>query len=452
MSVRVQAAFTSMLRLKSPWKVVKDDLDNAKRRVALAVACGANQLPCTARGVNGQGIHDRVRRDWRRQDFFQHEARLHAGVPRVDRDASGVLTAVEAPWARLGGGFSLLFEAFAQSMCQSMPVAHAAALLRINSKQLRRRIEHYVGVVRAPEKMNCVAVVVIDDLSFRRGHDYVTAVHDLEAKRLQFMTEGRTHGTVIEFTTDLIALGGKPDDIKQGGTDTSADCTKGVTKIWPQAEISFDRFHVSALAKEAMNAARRDEMRDRPRLLRAAMGTERNAFKGMFWGMRKDYANWDVDQINTMYRLQRSNPKCARAWGLKEGLRSTCAAGVTSHCFENAEAALKNWMFLARRSRLDSFKNLATPVKDRLAGVVRGMLDSRSNAHVEAMNDMLQQVARAGRGFRTVKNFVAFAYLRTFKLKTYGRIPCLQPHLRDLPFAALAIHSKPNSAQFGAWT
>ena len=61
-----------------------------------------------------------------------------------------------------------------------------------------------------------------------------------------------------------------------------------------------------------------------------------------------------------------------------------------------------------------------------MAGVVRGMLDGRSNAYVEAMNGMLQQVKRAARGFRTVKNFVAIAYLRMSKLKNLPQNP-MQP-------------------------
>ena len=65
------------------------------------------------------------------------------------------------------------------------------------------------------------------------------------------------------------------------------------------------------------------EMREQPRVVRAAMGTERKAIKGMYWGMRKDHADWSADQINTMYRLQRSNLKSARAWRLKEALRSS---------------------------------------------------------------------------------------------------------------------------------
>ena len=270
-----------------------------------------------------------------------------------------------------------------------MPVAHAAGLLRVNAKQWRR-IEHYVGVARAQEDMRGVAMVGIDDLSFRRGQDDVTLVHDIEAKHLLLTTERRKHGTVIDFKADLIVHGGDPDDIKHVCMDMSAAHIEGVTEMLPQAQISFDRFHVIALANEAMDTVRREEMRDQLRVVRAAMGTGRDALKGMFWGMRKDHSDWSVKQINTMYRLQRSNLKSARAWRLKEELRSTYVIGVTSNCPEQAETALKGWISCARRSRLEPFKKLATMLKDRLAGVVRGILDERSNAYVEAMNGMLQ--------------------------------------------------------------
>ena len=107
--------------------------------------------------------------------------------------------------------------------------------------------------------------------------------------------------------------------------------------------------------------------------------------------------------------------------GLKEGLRTTYAAAVKAHCATQAEVALLAWISLARRSRLAPLKKLATSVKERLPGIVRGMLDERSNADVEAMNGMLEHTKRAARGFRTIKNFVAMAYLRMSKLKHLGK-------------------------------
>ena len=81
-----------------------------------------------------------------------------------------------------------------------------------------------------------------------------------------------------------------------------------------------------------------------------------------------------------MYFLQRSNLKTARAWRLKEALRGTYRTAVETNSAEKAESMLKGWISWARRSRLDPFKKLATSLKEKLPGIIRGMLDGRSNA------------------------------------------------------------------------
>jgi len=88
-------------------------------------------------------------------------------------------------------------------------------------------------------------------------------------------------------------------------------------------------------------------------------------------------------------------------------------------------------MSWAQRSRLAPFKRLASTLKAHLGGVVRGMLDGRSNAYVEAMNGLLQQTKRAARGFRDVRNFIAIAYLRKSKLKHLPSNPLVPAVPRD---------------------
>jgi transposase len=79
---------------------------------------------------------------------------------------------------------------------------------------------------------------------------------------------------------------------------------------------------------------------------------------------------------------------------------------------------LKGRISRAKRCRLVTFKRMATTLKERLPGIVRGMLDGHSNAYVEAMNGMLQQTRRAARGFRTAKNFVAMGLTPPIQAKT----------------------------------
>jgi transposase len=59
-----------------------------------------------------------------------------------------------------------------------------------------------------------------------------------------------------------------------------------------------------------------------------------------------------------------------------------------------AKANLKVWLSWAKRCQLDPFKTLAKTLSERADAVVRGMTDNRTNAFVEAMNGLLQQVAR----------------------------------------------------------
>ncbi|NHZ84219.1 ISL3 family transposase, partial [Massilia sp. CCM 8695] len=155
-------------------------------------------------------------------------------------------------WSRPGSHFTLLFEALAMSLCQTMTVAETARLLRVTAHRLWRSVGHYVAVARGKDDMSEVKLIGIDETSLRRGHQYVTVVHDFDAKRLLFATEGRDHETVGAFKADLIAHGGQPQRIEHVCMDMGQAYIKGVTEQLPQAQISFDRFHVIALANDAM--------------------------------------------------------------------------------------------------------------------------------------------------------------------------------------------------------
>ena len=416
--VGIEALFTSALGLEAPWVVKAVALDTAKRRIDFEIASEAPRLKCPGCGAQGQGIHDRVKRSWRHLDFFQFEAWLHAAVPRVGCKACGKTLSVDVPWAREGSGFTVLFEALSLSLCrEGLTVKQAARMMRMRDKQLWRRIDHYVSRARAGLDLKTVKWVGIDETSVRRGHAYVTVVHDLDAKRLLFATPGRDHATVQAFAADLEAHGGRPTAIAHACIDMSAAYAKGIEAALPNAQISYDRFHVVALANQAMDEVRSAEWKTESQRVRQALGElgpqER---RSILWAMRRNPASWSGVQITAMHWLQRANLQSARAWRLKMGLREVYARARTHNDPALAAADLRRWMSWAMRSRLEAFKRLARTLKDRFEGVVSGMLDHRSNAFVEAMNGLMQQAKRAARGFRTTSNFIAIAYLRLSKL------------------------------------
>lgn len=430
MGVGVESLFTSALGLQPPWVVEDVKLDVAAKRIDFAVSCSVALLSCPACGAASQPVHDRLRRSWRHLDFFQFEAWLHADVPRVVCGGCGKTTQLGVPWARQGSGFTAAFEALALALCRELPVRQAAALLRCSDKQLWRRIEFYVEQARVVESFEDVAVVGIDETSLRRGQDYVTVVHDLDAKRLLFATQGRDHQTVLDFVADLEAHGGDPANVQHVCIDMSAAYAKGVGMALPKADISYDRFHVIAMAIQAMDDVRREELRSEPEAVATALLTaDPQTRRNLRWGMRKNPAGWTGAQTGAMHWLQRSALKSARAWRLRMALREVYARARQHNSAERAGVDLAAWISWARRCRLEPFKKLAGTIKERFDAVVRGMLDHRSNAFVESMNGQMQQAKRAARGYRTAKNFIAIAYLRLSRLK----------HLPAHPFAAASV-------------
>ena len=409
--------FTAALGLQRPWAVTDLAFDAAQSRLEIRVDFVAGStFACPACGAACK-VHDAPEHRWRHLNFFQHETQLVARQPRVSCGEHGVRQ-IEVPWAREGSGFTALFEALALSLCQELPVRQAAVLLRCSDKQLWRRIEHYVSAARALDDMSQVSVVGIDETSLRKGQNYITVVHDLQAKRLLFACEGRDHQAVVDFADDLKAHGGDPAQIAHVCQDMSAAYAKGVGLALPQAQISYDRFHVIAMANEAMDEVRRQEMKQEPQALKQALGgNDRKLLKSLTWGMRRNPQGWSAKQTNAMHWLQHSSLKSARAWRLKMALRTVYAKAAEENSSAQAKADLLGWISWARRSRLEPFKKLAGTLKQRIDGVVRGMLDNRSNAYVEAMNGLLQQAKRAARGFRTATHFIAIAYLRMSKLK-----------------------------------
>ena len=424
MSLSTEALFTAALGLQAPWRVERAELSTAKRRIDFDVVCTERRMTCPHCGVVDQGIHERVRRSWRHLDFFEFEAWLHADIPRVACSACGKTSQVPVPWAREGSGFTLLFEALALSLCKQLPVAQAARHLRADAKALWRRIEHYIEQARAKDDMSGVRHIGIDETSLRKGHNYITVVHDLDAKRLLFATEGRDHETVHAFAQDLQAHQGDPAKIEHVCQDMSGAYLKGVSQALPQAAISYDRFHVVALAGQAMDEVRTSEWRSHPQAVTEVFGDkDSDTRKGLMWGMRKNPQGWTAKQAAAMHWLQRSHLQAARAWRMKMGLREVYARAREHNNSDSAQADLKRWLGWARRSRLKPFMRLAKTITEHFDGVVRGMLDNRSNAYVEAMNGLLQQVKRAARGFRTAKNFIAIAHLRMGRLKDLPQSP-----------------------------
>ena len=403
--------FTAALGLQAPWQVVDVRFDPAAGEIHFDVACQAERLVCPVCSAGDQPIHDRKTRSWQHLHFFQYRAYLHAQVPRVACGGCGKTTQVEVPWARPQSGFTLLFEALVITLAQSMPIAQVARLLGVSDHRLWRLLNPVIEQARAQEAFAGVERIGVDEKHVGRL-GFISLFHDAgPQRRVLFGGAGRDASVFERFVEDLKAHGGEAARIEAVTMDLSKAYQAGARAQLPQAAVCFDGFHLIKLANAAVDEVRRAEVRQVSEL------------KGKRWGTLKDARDWTYGQICDMHWLSRTNLKTARAWRLKEALRTAIAEPG-----EAAEPALRGWISWARRSRLPAFKRLGATIRDHLPGILNSLRLGLSNGTAESINSKVQAAIARARGFRTHRCLMSVIYLIAGK----------HSHLPAPPYAQVA--------------
>jgi transposase len=404
MSSSMEDLFRLALGLAEPWRVVKIAFSEQAHRLDLWLDFPAgSRFPCPACAGGERAVYDTAERVWRHLNFFQHQTFLHARQPRIECPEHGVKT-VEVPWARPGAGFTLLMEAFVLLLARNgMTPRQVGRVIDEHDPRIWRILRHYVDEARAQADHSQVTAVGVDETSRARGQHYITVFMDLaeDQRRVLFVTEGRDARTVEAFREDLQAHGGRADQVEEACLDMSPAYIRGLTEAFPQVQLTFDQYHLTALLNEAVDAVRREERRTHPEL------------KGTRYVWLKNDWNRTARQAAVFDDLRSSHLATVRATHIKTVFQDVFACeGV-----EEAEPLLKRWYFWATHSRIGPIIKAAKTIKKHWAGVLRWFTSRITNGVLEAINSLIQSAKAKARGFRSTDYLITMVYLIAGKLK-----------------------------------
>ncbi len=400
--MRDKDLFQMALGLMPPWLVenCKFDLQEKRLDIYIDFPRGA-KFTCPQCGRAECGAYDVEEKTWRHLNFFEHNAYLHARVPRSECPECGVKT-VSVPWGREGSGFTLLFEAFVMTLVCEMPVNAIARLVGEHDTRLWRILNYYVEKSRAQQDYSRVSNIGIDETSSKRGHNYISLFVDLDESKVLFATEGKDAKTVAAFSDDLKEHGGDPAQIEEVCCDMSPAFINGIENNFENAHITFDRFHVMKVVNEAVDKVRREETKDRIEL------------KGSRYVFLKNPDNLTIKQQGILgaLNIKSRNLKTVKAYHIKLNFQELFLEPTK----ELAEIFLKKWYFWATHSRIEPVIEAAKTIKRHWDGVLRWFKSRVSNGVLEGINSLVQAAKNKARGFRNTKNFITIAYLVAGKL------------------------------------
>jgi transposase len=380
--------------LESPWEASDVDLQLEHSRVVIEVNFSGRNATCPSCGASCP-INDRApQRQWRHLDTMNFKTIIRARTPRSSCPGCGVKT-VEVPWAGKHSRFTLMFEAFA------IVVLQAARSLDAGRKLLGLSWDSAHAIMkRAVEKglesrdTSEVRRVGIDEKSFLRGHSYLSALNDLDEGRVLEVVPERTEEAARDLITKALPTKWARFKIEAAAMDMWPAYTKAAGDLLEEAEVVFDRFHISKHLNEAVDQVRRAEHK-------ALLKQGDTSLTGTRYSWLRSPATRSEMHEDVLKRLCGRNLKTARAWAIKESFDEFWQS--RNEAF--AEAVFRDWYAWAVRSRLKPVVKVAKMLKRHLAGLLSYFRHWITNAVSEGLNSKIQSIKASARGFRNFENY-----------------------------------------------
>jgi transposase len=346
-------------------------------------------------------VHDTADKTWRHLNFWQYKTYIHLRTPRTQCPKCGVRLWIP-PWGREQSGFTMLFEAFVMTLAKAMPVSQIGELVDEHDTRIWRIIRFHVNRAHAQKNYAEVTNVGCDETSSRKGHNYVTVFADMDSGEVLFATKGKDSGTIKAFAQELPKHQACPQQIKEVAIDMSLAFIKGVNEQFPEASITFDKFHVIQALNKALDEVRRMEHKNNPLLT------------GSRYVWLKNPENLTAKQKKQLETLRYENLKTAKVYQMKLTFQDIYRTIPEPQA---AEEAIKKWLSWAVRSRLDPIKGFAQMVKSHFPGIMRFFTSRLTTGTMEGINSRIQGIKRRARGFRNIDNFITMIYLEAAGLK-----------------------------------
>jgi transposase len=355
-------------------------------------------LPC---GVCGQATRQvaatrRPERRWRDLACRDTPLWLAYAPHRVHCPTCG-LRVERIPWAEPWQRVTHALGRAVAILARALPWATVAEHYRLNWKTVATVVEGAVLWGLAHRRWQPLHLLGVDEVSRRKGQQYLTLVYDLERGRVVWVGKDREEATLDRFFAWLGYR--RKRAIRVVCCDMWAAYLAAVRRHVPTATVVFDRFHLSQHLGRAVDDVRRQTWRQ-------MAGRERAEFKRTRFLWLKNPANLTRTERTRLSALCRLNTPIVKAYLLKEDLRRFWDYRSTAW----AAGHLKQWLWRASHSRLEPFKKLAAMLRTHREGVLAWTRIRVTNGALEGMNNKVKVISHRAFGFRTTWTYIANIY------------------------------------------
>lgn len=356
----LESFFTDLLSIEAPFSIKKVEKSlNENGQVENIVF--EIEVDQAYRPNKNSIAHDHYERTWQHLNLFEYPCFIKCNVPVFKNKLTSKTKALEVPWARPNSGFTLLFEKHLLIHLKLTNCFTAtASYFKIYPQRVRNVYDHYTLEDYQKREVEVAEQTGLDETSTKKGHNYISVFVNMETGKVIDIQDGKSSQAIQLFAKALKESGQKIEEIKDFSIDMSPAFISGLKKYFPNANITFDRFHVVKLINKYFE----------------------NLLKKK--SVNKELVEYHLNELNFIWQFNTTI---------------------------EAAAFLTYW--IDRTEHLFNMKTLVRSLNKHFEGIIQFADSKLTNGLLEGMNSKIQFIKRAARGYRNIENFkrmILFAF------------------------------------------
>jgi len=296
-----------------------------------------------------------------------------------------------------------------------LPLTGAAELLGLDDRRLGRWDRDLLTEHLPPPNLDHIRLLMVDEKSIGKGHQYVTVVLNGETGELLHLHEGKKKDSLKSFFDKLTPA--QKAGIQAVCIDRAGAYLKCVEAELPHVELTFDKFHLVMNFNEIINKIRREQWNQ-------AKAAKDNAaakvIKGQRYNLLRRPENNSDKQQNRLDELLAMNETLSKAYVLLEDFRDALSQRYIVDC----ERALRLWFETAAESGIEKLRRFAERLKPRTREIVNAVRYKLTNGLMEGFNNKIARLIHRACGQRDTPYL--FQKLRQTSLPKQLQVPVIQ--------------------------
>ena len=282
-------------------------------------------------------------------------------------------------------------------------VKAVARRMDLNWETVKDAEIRYIRGLLRKRNLDGLTRIGIDEVSYEKGHKYLTLVTDLDGHRVIYATHGNDGRAIARF---IKWLGVKRcRRIKVVVTDMHDPYLAALRKHLPRAALVFDHFHVSKIVHDALDEIRR-------RIQRELSPADRKVIKGQRYVLLRARERLNKRDQVSLQEILDANTDLTVGYVLKEAFREVFKATSLAE----GRRRLKEWRVQVRQSGVPELLQVLKTIERRKKGIENFFRYRVANGMAEGFNNKVGTIKKDAYGFHDRE------YLKLKILRLCGKI------------------------------